>query len=79
MRKLESGVRWYTKATVTIAFPETEVGCRYCALLETYSRKQCRATGEYIADDRTIGYRCPLNFNIEENREAFDKYAKEYE
>ena len=56
----ESGVKYYTFATVTIGFPESRVCCAYCPLLETYARKQCRRTGEYIADDRYIGYMCPL-------------------
>jgi hypothetical protein len=29
-------------------------------LLETYARKQCRKTGEYIIDDRIVGGWCPL-------------------
>ena len=62
MRRFESGVRYYTKATCEIGFPESAVCCAYCPLLETYARKQCRRTGEYIADDRTIGYMCPLKF-----------------
>jgi len=56
----ESGIRYYTRAMVELAFPEDRVCCEYCHLLETYARKQCRLTGEYIADARTIGYRCPL-------------------
>lgn len=65
MKAFDSGVRWYTKATCEIGFPENAVCCMYCPLLETYARKQCRKTGEYIADDRTIGYMCPLHFNVD--------------
>jgi hypothetical protein len=36
--------------------------------METYARKQCRLTGEYLADTRTIGYMCPLKF-IENKQE----------
>lgn len=64
----ESGVRYYTSATVKISFPENRVCCQYCPLLETYARKQCRRTGEYIADDRTIGYYCPLAFEEPETK-----------
>lgn len=33
------------------------------SMLETYSRNQCRRTGEYIIDTRfTTGRYCPLNF-----------------
>lgn len=53
---------WYTEAQATIFFPEGQVSCRYCPVLETYARNQCRLTGEYLADIRTIGYMCPLKF-----------------
>ena len=56
----------YGTATVEIYFPNGDVCCQYCPLLETYARKQCRRTGEYIADDRGRGYWCPLKI-IEEN------------
>lgn len=69
MARFERGVSYYTKATVCISFPENMVCCQYCPLLETYARKQCRRTGEYIADDRNIGGMCPLVFNVEGNEE----------
>lgn len=62
MARFKSGVSYYTFATVRISFPENMVCCQFCPLLETYARKQCRRTGEYIADDRGIGYMCPLRF-----------------
>ena len=61
---------WYTEAQATIYFPEDKVCCEFCPLMETYARKQCRKTGEYLADTRTIGYMCPLKFienKMEEN------------
>ena len=58
----ESGIKYYTNARFTVHFPEDKVCCAFCPLMETYSRKQCRGTGEYIVDDRTIGYICPLQF-----------------
>lgn len=68
MRKSKNdGVTSYTKATVDLFFPDDLVCCEYCALLETYARKQCRRTGEFIVDTRYKGYWCPLN--IEENME----------
>ena len=67
MKQFLSGVSYYTKATVVVSFPEDRVCCAFCPLLETYARKQCRRTGEYIADDRTIGYECPLRFENKEN------------
>ena len=65
----ESGVSWYTEAQATIYFPEGKVCCDLCPMLETYARKQCRKTGEYLADTRTIGYMCPLKF-IEKQEET---------
>ena len=53
---------WYTEAQATIYFPEDYVQCSKCPCLETYARNQCRLTGEYLVDTRTIGYRCPLKF-----------------
>lgn len=53
---------WYTQATVNIFFPEGHVCCDLCPLLETYARKQCRRTGEYLLDTRGVGYDCPLKF-----------------
>lgn len=63
---MKSGVLSYTTATVEIHFPEGNVRCALCPLMETYSRKQCRRTGEYIVDDRCRGMWCPLIFEEEE-------------
>ena len=68
MNGFRSGVSYYTKANVEIFFPENRIACAYCPMLETYARNQCRRTGEYLVDTRTIGYDCPLQFeNMEEN------------
>lgn len=67
--RFENGVSWYTEAQISIYFPEGKVCCDLCPLMETYSRKQCRKTGEYLADTRTIGYMCPLKF-IEKQEET---------
>ena len=64
---VNNSVLWYTEAQATIYFPEGKVCCDLCPLMETYSRKQCRKTGEYLADTRTIGYMCPLK--IIENKQ----------
>ncbi len=56
----ESQSLTYTKRTVEITFSGETVCCARCPLLETYSRKQCRKTAEYIVDDRTVGGWCPL-------------------
>ena len=56
-----NGVQDYVTMTVAINFEPGKVCCRYCPLLETYSRNQCRRTGEYIVDPNvTVGRWCPL-------------------
>lgn len=50
----------YVEASVSIYFEADHFDCAHCPLLETYARKQCRRTGEYIIDDRARGYWCPL-------------------
>lgn len=67
MSGIRNGVSFYTTATVVIHFPEDKVCCDFCPLMETYARKQCRRTGEYLADTRAIGYYCPLKFEEENN------------
>ena len=56
----KNSVLWYTEAQVSIFFPEGHVCCDLCPLLETYARKQCRKTGEYLVDTRGVGFNCPL-------------------
>lgn len=43
------------------------MACNLCPLLETYSRNQCRRTGEYLLDTRIIGAHCPLEIIDEED------------
>ena len=60
------GVTEYTEAAGSIFFEKEHVACAYCPLLETYSRNQCRRTGEYIIGTRfTVGHNCPLIFKEE--------------
>lgn len=54
------GVTEYTAAHVTVYFPKGHEQCSLCPLLETYSRNQCRASGEYLIDTRGRGMWCPL-------------------
>lgn len=68
MSDFKSGVSYYTSAVVELCFPEDRVCCDFCPLMETYARKQCRRTGEYLMDTRTIGYYCPLIFETEEEK-----------
>lgn len=57
----------YTKATAEIYFPGGNVCCDLCPLMETYARKQCRRTGEYLTDTRVTGMWCPLKFEGKED------------
>lgn len=60
---MTNGTIEYAEATVSIYFEPEHIACTYCPLLETYSRNQCRRTGEYIVDTRfTVGRYCPLRF-----------------
>lgn len=54
------GCTEFVRTTVDIFFHPDHVDCAHCPLLETYARKQCRRTGVYIIDDRTVGAWCPL-------------------
>lgn len=60
MKPKSSGCTKYTITTVAIPFPEDHVCCALCPLMETYSRKQCRSTGEYLMDSQIVGMQCPL-------------------
>ena len=59
----------YDAATVTIYFPAGHVCCDLCPLMETYARKQCRRTGEYLLDTKTIGLDCPLKIEKGETQD----------
>lgn len=72
MKGFQRGVSYYTKATLEIGFPEDRVCCDFCPLLETYARKQCRRTGEYLTDTRAVGFYCPLKLVEEVEDEQTD-------
>ena len=60
----------YITAHAAIHFPEDEgARCSLCPCLETYARKQCRLTGEYLADGYLRGGMCPLIINESEESE----------
>lgn len=69
MKQFDSGVRYYTKAVMEIGFPEDDICCMRCPLLgKTLGLDQeiCRRTGEILPSPRhTIGYECPLRFNVD--------------
>lgn len=59
----DGGVSSYVRATVDIFFPGGDVCCEFCPLMETYARKQCRRTGEYLLNTRARGIWCPLQID----------------
>lgn len=68
MKPKSDGVRRYTHTRVDIYFPDEQYCCRYCPLLETYSRNMCRRTGEYVTDINGVGMDCPLTVLENEER-----------
>lgn len=44
----------------SIYFEKDHICCAYCPFYETYSRKQCRLTGEYLLNEYGRGYYCRL-------------------
>lgn len=62
MANFNGGVTKYHETIATIYFPEGHKCCDLCPLMETYARKQCRMTGEYLLETRNniVGYHCPL-------------------
>ena len=69
MKQFDRGVSYYTKATVEIGFPEDDLCCFRCPLMGTEykpDREYCKMTGEYLtAPKHVVGYKCPLNFEME--------------
>ena len=48
MKKGRSGVDYIPVETrVSVYFDQDHICCQFCPFFETYSRKQCRLTGEY--------------------------------
>lgn len=50
----------YEERWVNLFFTDGIVCCKYCLLLQTYSRPYCLRTGELIVNDNVPGYWCPL-------------------
>ena len=70
MKQFNTGVAYYTKATLEIGFPEDDVCCYRCPLMgfdyNRSDREYCKRTGEFLPAPRyTIGVDCPLNFKKE--------------
>lgn len=56
----KSSCTQYVKRLATFVFVGDTVCCDRCPACETYARKQCRLTGCYIVDGRTVNCFCPL-------------------
>ena len=73
MKEFRNGVRFYTKASVEIGFPEDDLCCHWCPFLTNdykLNRERCGKTGEVlIAPLHGLGYFCPLKFEEENNGE----------
>ena len=70
-----NGCTEYVFMAAKIPFWDGKPRCDICPLLETYARKQCRMTGEYLVDTRVCGYQCPL---IKISKEEFYGEQSEY-
>lgn len=63
---VKNSVTRYIAVQAPIYFPADEgIQCKLCPCMETYARKQCRLTGEYLADGYLRGGLCPLNYEEE--------------
>lgn len=68
MKDFSRGVRYYTKATVEIGFPEDDVCCAWCPLMtrDPNLRDVCGKSGEILlAPKHSTGFSCPLRFKEE--------------
>lgn len=70
MKEFHNGVSYYTKATVEIGFPENDLCCYWCPLMQSQygtRREVCSKTGEILlAPKHSIGFDCPLKFEVKE-------------
>lgn len=70
MKDFSRGVRYYTKATVEIGFPEDDICCQWCPLMtrDPNLRDVCGKTGEILlAPKHSTGFSCPLRFKEEDH------------
>jgi hypothetical protein len=59
----DNGCLHYVHGTLDIYFDPAAVDCDHCPVLETYARKQCRRTGEYLVNSKLTGWNCPIKFD----------------
>lgn len=64
MKDFKGGVKYYTKGSLNVFFPEDDICCYRCPLLSSEykpDREYCKMTGEYILASRLmVGERCPI-------------------
>lgn len=72
--KTSNGCTQYSLAIAKLSFWDGPIRCETCPCMETYARKQCRLTGEYLGDTKGRGHNCPL---IEVEPEEFYKIGGE--
>jgi hypothetical protein len=72
VKDFSKGVRYYTKATAEIGFPEDDCACVWCPLMtrDPNLRDVCGKTGEILTAPKYMtGLNCPLKFEKEEGNE----------
>jgi hypothetical protein len=73
---MSKGTVWtpdmYIHPVVEISFNPRAFDCAHCPMLETYARKQCRLTGEYVLIDTSIGTFCPLCLSKEDKEKILN-------
>jgi hypothetical protein len=72
MGRFDRGVRYYTKAelTMTIGFPEDDIRCQWCPMLswnDSLKIGRCRATDKVIYSPFWLSPDCPLIFKESDN------------
>lgn len=71
MKEFRNGVKYYTKGTVEIGFPEDDINCYRCPLMTTdygSKRERCEKTGEIlVAPKYEVGVFCPIEFEVNED------------
>lgn len=77
MRRFDSGISYYTSATLTLYFPEDDVCCGQCQLCyeDNLKRPRCSLDNHlvYSKETRSAFCRLVLDANVNEPVEMVDK------
>nr|DAG01740.1 MAG TPA: hypothetical protein [Siphoviridae sp. ctSMg55] len=57
---MKNGLYIPVETRVSVFFEKEHINCACCPFFETYSREQCRLSGEYIINKHGRGYYCRL-------------------